>query len=780
MQKNCKSQYSLKFNEPGNRSAAWESALPIGNMMVGALVQGGVRNERILLTDARAEYNGVVGVLPDVTDKLKEVRSFMAGNNPVMAGSVFEKAFVNKKYTPAPELSFPIADLVINQFVSGETRGYEKVLNMESAEAMIKFSCNQTVFERNAFVAYDSGLIYVELSKSGAEPIAVSLSVVPHDKNSLIFDGTIANIQAEPIITVSGNLLGVETEIDGKVYGAMSRVFVDAKAVIDVTQSELKIENAEKILIISKTYVGKTKEKLLDKVKQELLGLRQVSYDKAFKTHIAAFVKGFPRAEIRVNKEKDQSVEALIAENCQNSIIYEKLFNYAKYISHINEGVKYGFPKLTGLWGTHYQNTRAVPATSTGLAALYSAANIFGEDEKVYELINYFLSFQDDLKKNAFRIYKSRGFMVPEKIVFNSALPASIDASDLSTITGGAVLANMMYDYFLFTKDIKFLKSEALPFMTGVADFYLNYFYKVNGELMSVPSFSPNGKSKFFERKSAKVYQNSTADFVVARALINNIMNVQNIYSVNVEKIVEYQNFLNSIPALPLEKNAIREFRAEENSLFSAGTLMLYNAYATKEINHFSNPMATAPFINTIISKVDNALFSQGLVSVGNILLAAISLGQSGIATELTKFMVNNYLSPNFLFLNEEKNMVLDGTVDNFFNIAGNMQLALALVESMVLSFGNNISIMPAKLHDWKEGGVQNIPTRQNALVDIDFDDKRGNMTITIKATKQTRFNLLLPKGVKKVKNQNIDPANPRIENISLSAGKSVSFDIKY
>ena len=51
------------------------------------------------------------------------------------------------------------------------------------------------------------------------------------------------------------------------------------------------------------------------------------------------------------------------------------------------------------------------------------------------------------------------------------------------------------------------------------------------------------GFKKFsFENKNIGVYENSTCDFVVARTLFNNIMNIANIFSVSVEKIVEYLN----------------------------------------------------------------------------------------------------------------------------------------------------------------------------------------------------------------------------------------------
>lgn len=780
MQKNSKNQNVLKFSKPSGLSH-WESALPLGNGKVGALVQGGVRAERIMLCHSNASWKGTVGVLPDVGEKLKEARSFLATRNPVMAGVVLKKAFINKKYEPTPSVNLPVADILIEQTIRGQVKNYSKQLGFETEEACIAFESLNTVYERNSFVSFENDYLFTEISKDGNEPICVSLAVLGHDQADCVFDGKYENDKQNETITLSASLMGYEREVDGMVYGAMSRVMVDSRAVIDLTESRIKIDNAEKVLIVTRVYVGKVKEKLIDKVKTELLNLRLVTYDKAFKSHLGIYSKLYPKAEVVFAKEKDGAVETLIENNSTN-LLYEKLFNYGKYLFVSGVSSYTGANYLTGLWGKHYLNSRANLTLSEGVSALYAPAFIFGCEEQVYSMLKYFIKFQDDLKKNANRIYKSKGFMVPESIVAGSALPASIEPCSLSTITSGAVVANLFYDYFLYTKDVKFLKSEAVPFMTNVADFYLNYFQKNNlGELVSAPSFSPSGKSKYYENKEIGVYQNATSDFVVARTLVGNLISIANTYSVNIERIVEYQNFLNALPEIPLEKNCIREFRNEDNSVLSSGMMHLYNVFGTKDVTCCGNALNNAPYINTLEYKMDKCIESQNLIALGQLLDTAVVLGQSEGYREILEFMIKNYLSDNLMFLNSDKFGLLNNSYgNNFFNIAGNMLFCNAMVESMVLSFGNNICLMPAKLHAWKEGGVKNILTRQNVVVDLEFDDKRGNLNVTLKATRQTKFNLILPKFVKKVKNFTIDSTNPRIENITLSAGKSISIDAKY
>jgi hypothetical protein len=73
----------------------------------------------------------------------------------------------------------------------------------------------------------------------------------------------------------------------------------------DVLDKVLRIENAETVLVVIKTYVAKQKEKIADKIRTDLLNLRQISYEKAFKLHSIAFSKNAIKTEVKFNKSKE-------------------------------------------------------------------------------------------------------------------------------------------------------------------------------------------------------------------------------------------------------------------------------------------------------------------------------------------------------------------------------------------------------------------------------------------------------------------------------------------
>lgn len=785
MHKSLKPKYVLKYSSPSVSSLAWEGALPIGNSRVSALVQGGARKDRIMLTTDASVYGGSVGVLPDVSDKLKEVRRLVGASNQVMAGITFEKALEGKKYTPSVDKPLPIADIVINHTNAGKISSYLKTLALDQAEVSVQYQANGVKIDRSCFVSFKDDLFYLEISKSGASGMDIEISLEAHDKSKLVFDSEVASLPDSEVKEVSSNFLVYEAQRNGKAYGSVIRVAVDNKAVIDVQNDKIRLMGAEKIVVIGKCYVGKVKDKLYEKVRSELGLFKQISYEKAYSAHLDNYLKVWGKAELSLNGNKDCFVPDLNSadSDCKNGQYLEKLFHFAKYLNIVGLNDNFTSPFATGLWNYHYNNEKALLDTSVSLPALYSLCFVFGEPAKVEGLVNYVQKYTDELKKNANRLYKSSGYMVPNSFVMGSMLPARVDAGNISTISAGASIANLYYEYFLYTKDIKFLNNVALPFMMNVLDFYMNYFYiNEKGDYKSNPSHAPFGKSKYYESKHVAVHDTPTADFVMAKSVAKYVIEIANVYSLHVPKILEYQKFYNKLKNLILEEDSeIKEFATDENSDRSSGILHLFDVFGTKEVTSLSDNDKLNVYLNSLKTKLSAGLYSQNIVVLARLLEMCVYLGQKDLFVGLLSFVCKNYLSENMMFLSCDKYGLCDGNVgDLYFNMPVNMLVASAIVKAFIQDDEKNIYILPCKPSGYESGAISGIYTRNSTIVDITFDDKRGNAQVSIKAIKSTNFNLVLFKGVKKVKGQVFDANNPIIKDIKLSAGKVIQFDIKY
>ncbi len=784
MQKINRNKMVLKFNKPANSLSPWESSLPIGNGRVGALIQGGVRYERMMISNANSVWLGQVGVLPDISDKMKEVRKCVDSKNQVLAGLTIEKAFEMKKYQPTEACPLPIVDFCVEQSVAGKhVSQYFRQINMDNGEATVAFSDVGTKVDRSTFVSSDDGLIYYEISKVGAGSLSLELSLRAHDKSKISFNGEIAPVFEEESVEIGATTLCFDSLYHGVHIGAVARVVVDNKATLQSFEKSLKIDNAERVLVIIKTYIAKTKDKEWQIIKSDLLGIKQPSYERAFRQHLNEYAKNMSKCELSISNEKETSIDNLISDFNENStLIYEKLFHFAKYLTciGISEGDNISF--VTGLWSYHYANNRANADSACAIPAIYGSLGVLGQTAKYKSLLDYFIKYADDLKKNAYRIYKSKGLMVPFIMARDTGLTGNTQSNNVSVVLSGAVIANMFGEYFYWTKDVKFLKNEALPFMCEVTKFYMNYFYQnQNGELVSCPSYSPYGKAKYFENKSVGVYRSCPADFAVVRTLINNIITLSNNYSIPLSDIVEYQKFLNLLPQTKVQSNVLAEYADDENSNKSAGIMHLYPVFGTKDITLHSSANVIAPYLNSVVQKIDKALFAQNIVSIGRLSEIASILGHGDACISILRYMISNFMSNNLMFFNNDKTnfcAYVDG--DNYFNIAGNQLLLSSIADCLVLSSGKNISILPSKPTLWSNGSISGVNTTLNVLVDLAWDDKKGVASVTCKALKNTMFNLMLFKGVKKVKGYDVNIANPVIENINLSNGKSITIEIKY
>ena len=243
MQKINSAKMVLKYSRPANVSCAWEGSLPIGNGRVGALIQGGVRYEKIMLTDSRSSWLGSVGVLPDISDKMKEVRRLVEAKNQTMAGLTIEKAFETKKYTPTKTCPLPLCDLVVEQNIVGKNiNSFVRQVNMDNAECSVCFTDSGTKIDRSCFVSCADNMFYYEIQKNGNNLLNLEVGLVPHDLRYIAFNGKVSPALEEVRAESVGNFLIFSSMYEGVYRGVVAKVFLDGKATAQDNLGKIKIE----------------------------------------------------------------------------------------------------------------------------------------------------------------------------------------------------------------------------------------------------------------------------------------------------------------------------------------------------------------------------------------------------------------------------------------------------------------------------------------------------------------------------------------------------------
>ena len=86
MAKTGKPKNSLRFDKPASWwGSTWREALPTGNGIIGAAVYGGAGSDIVMLNHRDLWWQGHVGILQDVADKLPAVRKKMDADDPAAA-----------------------------------------------------------------------------------------------------------------------------------------------------------------------------------------------------------------------------------------------------------------------------------------------------------------------------------------------------------------------------------------------------------------------------------------------------------------------------------------------------------------------------------------------------------------------------------------------------------------------------------------------------------------------------------------------------------------------
>ncbi len=778
-------KFLIKLSCPAPSACPWLSALPSGNGRSGILVQGGVRYERIMLSSSKSYWQGNVGVLPDISDKIKEVRKQMSAKNPTVASTIMSQQLEKRNYKPAQAVPLPLLDIAIEQNIGTKPiAAYSRTLDMASGEIVVLFNDSGNKYERKVFVSKHTGLVVYEISKiSGTKPLSVDLSLVQHDIKTSCFENEATKPFAKVESKYENGFMFFAFDSGSQIAGgAVSRVLVDPKASLHASSSGIRIENAEKIVVLVAPFVGK-KEKFWVNLKNDLLTLKNVSYAKMFSDHLKLFEKEWGNTELSIANEKEGFVDNILTDFKVNKskLIYEKLFHFARFLMICGSTRDMFSFNPSALWSFYYKNTKAVADISGSIPAYFSAVSRLGLIDKMNIVFDYYEKYIDDLKKNAARLYDAKGYMVPRLVAEGSALPASILPADLSFVAGGAILANMYFEYFEYTKDTKFLKNRAIPFMQEVAKFYLTYFkVDANGEVRSCPSFSPNGVSKQFENRPLGIYENCSCDFILVRSLLTNLFKAASKFGISLENETEFHTLFDKLPPLKLENGSVAEFQNGESSLKSGAVLHLYPVFGSGEVNNLSSPKLKVAFLNVVVSKITSGLFYQDALALGRLAETSALLGQGDAALEIFNYLIGSFMSNNLMFENSDHtNLGAAKQDDPFFNIGVNELLSATISSMLVSSSDHEIVLLPALPTMFEKGKIAGVYTKCSAVVDLSWDKSKGTIEVKIKANRSTSFNLVLPKGTTKIKNCEKDITSGMID-VAISAGKVEVFELKF
>jgi len=767
----------------------------LGNGRVGVAILGAISNEQVLINHSALVHHGKNGVLQDVSDDFITLRKKFADGKIMEVEKVLEKAFIKKNCHLAPAQPKPMVKIKLDYYNTGVITNYERLTDMRNGELSVSFCADEKEETlRRVSIAKTTDVVAYHATKSNGK-LRVAIQLQPCDQES----------KFNSIKYENGYFYFSSRSDNGRDYGLVMRLII-AGGNVQVANNVVTLKDVNELTILAKPFVNSDASTEFNKIKMEL-SLIKDGYNKLATKNAAPFKRAFEETDLELNTAKTESdLKELIDKTGNNELtpeLLERMWNFAKYLCICLDD---SLLTPAGLWCADNNSNHGIAALDGIAQLLYCGITKSITPEALLKLLDFYMSYESDLKKNAARVYGMRGYFVPRITAMDSATFGSVDSPTLHFIASSALAANMFYDYYLATGDEKTLRSKIFPFMRNVFEFYSDFLkLDASGKYVTIPSYSPNATPGNLVAGRPlvdfAVASSSTIDFLALQTLLNNLISAATLLKTAKDDVAVWQDMLTKIPSLNVNSDGcLKEYT---NSVFvdkieNAGVMHGYGLYPLKNfmmndpqimyrpaVIQGANPeveiAASEASVNAVKTRVRNAASYQ---PTRNLVMAACQLAYGNDVAEVKNLLVkiiNSSATPSGLFLsNDWRGSGMTTNDKPNLDVAVSLGVGTAISDCIVQSSSTTLRVLPILIEPLMVGSIKNLATDFAAKVTMSWDANKGKVSLKIMPSKNAKIKLVFNEVFHKLKNKEIawNKALNGIDEVELTAGKVWSIDI--